>query len=394
MTKREYVRLEIKPGEERRIKAGHHWIFSNELVKVDKTVEPGSMCEVFNSKGEKIGTGYFNPNTLIAVRLLKKRGRLEEDFIIKRLRKAYDYRKDMGYGNFCRLCNGEADGLDGLIIDRFGDYFSVDILTAGMDKLEPEIEKALTDLFEPKGIYFRNSSSFREMEGLNIKPRMVGKVPEDVTVEQNGVKYEIPFIKGQKTGFYYDQSDNRDFLTPFFKNRIVLDLYCYVGSFAVKAAVSGAEEVYGVDSSQLAIDYAAMNAKINKVGDIVKFQKEDSERALSYLRAGDFPVVPDMVILDPPNYVKSRKNFSQAKKHYIKMLEMAMEGVADDGLIVFSTCSHHILRETFIEIIRAASVNAEREVTLVELRGQAKDHPIMISMPETEYLHFALLHVK
>ncbi len=342
-----------------------------------------------------MGTGYFNPHSLIAVRLLTRPGvELEKDFIHARLRAAYDYRSGMGYRKFCRVCYGEADGLPGLIADRYGDYLSVSIQSAGMERLKPEIIAALKKIFKPKAIVFNNENPFRELEGLPIIPeKPEGELPETVVVEQGDVAYEIPLLGGQKTGFYYDQRDNRDALAPYFENRTVLDLYSYVGGFGIKAAKCGAEKVFGIDSSAQAVEFANKNAERNGVADKAIFHREDAERALSALKKGELPEMPDMVVLDPPNLVKGRKNFPQARQHYIMLNSSALTGLPAGGLLATFTCSHHISREAFMEIINISACRSGRKVTLLWTGIQAKDHPVLLGVPETAYLNGALLRV-
>lgn len=389
------LELKLKPREERRITFGHCWVFSNELEGFDRKTEPGILCRVLSSAGADMGTGYFNPHSLIAVRLLTRPGvELEKDFIHARLRAAYDYRSGMGYRKFCRVCYGEADGLPGLIADRYGDYLAVSIQSAGMERLKPEIIAALKKIFKPKAIVFNNENPFRELEGLPIIPeKPEGELPETVVVEQGDVEYEIPLLGGQKTGFYYDQRDNRDALAPYFENRTVLDLYSYVGGFGIKAAKCGAEKVFGIDSSAQAVEFANKNAERNGVADKAIFHREDAERALSALKKGELPEMPDMVVLDPPNLVKGRKNFPQARQHYIMLNASALTGLPAGGLLATFTCSHHISREAFMEIINISACRSGRKVTLLWTGIQAKDHPVLLGVPETAYLNGALLRV-
>ena len=387
--------IKLKPKEERRISYGHFWIFSNELEKIDTTIKIGEICSITSSEGKRIGIGFFNPHSLIAVRLLTKGpGDLEESFIFNRLLSASEYRKNFGLHKYARVCFGEADLLPGLVVDRYGDYIVADILSAGMENLKDEIVSSLQRIYSPKGIFFRNDSEFRKLEGISAMPQVIGEVPDTTIIEDGGVKYIVPLKAGQKTGFYYDQRDNRNFLAPYFKDRMVLDLYTYVGGFAIKAALCGAKQVWGIDSSAMAVENAQKAAELNGVAETVSFQREDSERALSDLKYGELPIKPDMIILDPPNYVKSRKNLSQAIKHYIKLNETALKGLGTGGLLATASCSHHISRDIFMDIIAQAAAKSGKNVSVIEVRGQAYDHPVLLGMPETEYLHFALLYVR
>ncbi len=387
--------IKLKAKEERRLQAGHWWIFSNEIDGLDTSIEPGTLVRVVSHEGKQVGIGFFNPHSLIAVRLLMKGdGNLPENFIFENIDNAYTYRKEIGVRKYGRMCYGEADNMPGLVIDRYGDILVIDVLTAGMEKLKPEITKAVQKIFKPKGIYYKNDSSFRTLEGLTNTPEIIGEVPEAVEIEENKVKYMVPLRGGQKTGFYFDQRENREFLKPYFKDKLVLDLYSYIGSFGITAALSGANQVWGCDSSAAAVEWAKKNAELNGVSDTAVFHRDDAERLLSAMKKGELPDQPDMVLLDPPAFVKSRKALPQAVGLYVKLVKMALEGIKEGGYLAFSTCSHHISRELFVDIIRQGVSKSGRKAVLVELRGQAKDHPVLIGMPETEYLHFALIQLR
>ncbi|MGB2579968.1 23S rRNA (cytosine1962-C5)-methyltransferase [Elusimicrobium simillimum] len=389
------IDIKLKAREEKRVSAGHLWIFSNEIENLDKTAQPGTLCRVLSSDGRTVGHGYFNPATLIAVRLLKRGPEpLEDDFIFEYIDNAYTYRKEIGIRKYGRMVYGEADMLPGLVIDRYNDILVIDILTAGMELLKDDILKAVKKIFKPKGVLLRNDNSFRAMENLPLKQEIIGTVPETLTVEENKVKYEIPVLDGQKTGFYFDQRENREFLKPYFKDKLVLDLYSYVGGFGVYAAANGAAQVWGTDSSALAVEYANKNAELNGVADVAVYRRDDAERILSAMGKKELPDQPDMVLLDPPPFVKNRKSLPQAIQLYVKLNRMALEGLEPGGYLATSSCSHHITREVFVDIIRQAAFKAGKRVVMLELRGAAKDHPVLVGMPETEYLHFALLQVR
>ncbi|MBR4683069.1 MAG: class I SAM-dependent rRNA methyltransferase [Elusimicrobiaceae bacterium] len=389
------LEIKLKPKEERRLKAGHWWVFSNEIDKLDTSIEPGTLVRALASDGVQVGIGTFNPHSLIAVRLVQKgEGDLPDDFIFEKLDEAYTRRKEIGVRKYGRMCYGEGDNLPGLVIDRYGDVLVVDVLTAGMELLKPQITKALKKIFKPKGIYYKNDSAFRALEGLTNTPEIIGEVPETVEIEENGVKYIVPIRGGQKTGFYFDQRENRAFLKPYFKDKLVLDLYSYIGSFGITAALAGAAQVWGCDSSAAAVELAKKNAELNGVSDIAVFHRDDAERLLSAMKKGELPDQPDIVLLDPPAFVKSRKALPQAVGLYVKLVKMALEGLKPGGYLAFSTCSHHVSRELFMDIIRQGVSKSGVQASLIELRGQAKDHPVLIGMPETEYLHFALVQVR
>lgn len=395
MNKTALKTLKLKFSGERRVRSGHPWIFSNELENVDKTIPPGELCAVLFNNGSPAGAGFFNPHSLIAVRLLcTDTLELENNFVGARLKKAMDYRKSLGLKDSGRMFFGESDGIPGLIVDKFADILVVEIVSAGAELLKDTITKQLCELYKPAGIYYRNMHEFRKLEGLTqYSETAYGNVPETTVITENGLKYAVPVISGQKTGWYFDQRENRAFLAPYFRNRKVLDLYTYLGAFALTAADAGAKAVWGVDSSSTAIEQAEKNAVLNGLAEKALFRKEDAERMLGALERGELPEKPDFILLDPPNFVRSRKNLNQAARLLVKLNSRAMAGLPPDGLLAFSTCSHHVSKEIFLEILSDAAARARKRVILLELRSQAKDHPILLNMPETEYLHFALLKI-
>lgn len=386
--------LRVKAKEEHRIKKGHYWLFSNELEKIDKTIKPGEIVRILDCRDNILGYGFFNPHSLIAVRFITKSEEApSKNFIFETIDSAFEYRKHLGLRKYGRMCYGEADGAPGLIIDRYGDYLVIEILTAGMENLKEDILSAVKKVFKPKGIVFKNESNFRMLEGLSQANETIGDIPEEIQIEENGVKYLVNLTSSQKTGFYFDQRENRAFLKPYFKDKVVLDLYSYSGSFGINAALNGAVAVWGTDSSAPAVELANKNAALNGVQEICQYQRDDAERLLSAAMKKELPTQPDIILLDPPAFVKNRKSLPQAINLYVKLNRMALEGLEKGGLLASSTCSHHITREIFIDILKQASAKAGKEVRLIELRTQAKDHPILIGMPETEYLHFALLQI-
>jgi 23S rRNA (cytosine1962-C5)-methyltransferase len=387
--------LKLKREAMRRRALGHAWIFSNELETIDTSIPPGTICGLLYPNGKSAGVGFFNPKSLIAMRLLEPNTlAIPAGFIAERLAAALKYREELGVDRACRLCFGESDGLPGLVVDRYGDYAVIEILSAGMELLKDEITTALTDLLRPRGIFYKNTHQFRELEGLtSYEETAFGVMPETAEIEENGLKYIIPMSGGQKTGWYFDQRENRAALAPFFKGRRVLDLHTYLGAFAITAAKAGAEIVWGVDSSEKAIEIAEKNAILNGVEKTVLFRKEKAERLLEALETDQLPEKPDFILLDPPNIVRNKKFLPQALKMLSRMAGAALKALPKGGYLAASTCSHHLPRGVFMETLSDAAAKSGRTAVLVELRGQAKDHPILVSMPETEYLHFALLKV-
>ena len=374
--------LKLKRSAVRRRETGHPWIFSNELEHVDTSIPAGTICTVLYPDGKPAGTGFFNPCSLISVRLLTFGAALPgNNFIEERIAAALKYRKDMGLELYCRLCFGESDGLPGLVIDRYGDVFVIEILCAGMELLKDKITDALRKLFSPRAVHYKNTHHFRDMEGLEkYEETAFGALPEETTIVENGLNYKIPMSESQKTGWYFDQRENRAFLEPFFSGRKVLDLHTYMGGFALTAARAGAKTVWGVDSSEKFVGHAAENAALNGLAGKTVFRKEKAERVLEALEAGQLPEIPDFILLDPPNIVHSKKHLPQAVKMFSKMIGAALKSLPSGGYLAVSSCSNHLSREIFTDMISKTAGRAGRKVTLLELRGQAKDHPVLVSM--------------
>lgn len=387
--------IRLKPSAEKRISKGHPWIFSNEIEKIDTSIEPGTICTIYTSKNDPIGIGFFNPHSLISVRILETGTcKLQDNFISDKITKAIEYRKSMNIIESGRMFFGESDGIGGLVIDKYQDFLVIEILSAGVEKLKNEIIKCLVNLFKPRGIFLKNTNEFRKLEGLNIYSETVyGNVPENVEISENGVRFNVPIKTGQKTGFYFDQRENRTFLIPYFKDRKVLDLYCYIGAFSILAAKHKAKFVWGIDSSETFINIAKSNAKLNHVEDKIIFKKEDAEKMLIAMSNKELPECPDFILIDPPNLVRNKKHIHQSTKLYVHLNTMALSSLSSGGLLATSSCSHHITREMFMDIIYQSCAKSGKKAILMELRGQSKDHPVLINMPETEYLHFALLKV-
>ncbi len=389
--------IKLKENINNRLRYGHWWIFSNELSEIRKDIKPGELCRFEYPSGAPCGIGFFNPHSLISARLLVKNSySLDENFVKDRILAAWEYRKSIGLDKFCRLFFGESDLIGGLIIDKYGEVFCIELLSAGAELLSQKIVSAIYEIFSPKAIILKRSHQYRAMEGLEIKEdEVMGKLPSKIILEENSCKYKIDLISGQKTGWYFDQRENRKFLIPFFKGARVLDLYCYSGSFSILAAKSDAEIVWGVDSSESAINLARENVKLNSlIEDKIIFEKEDAEKMLDALEKDELPQKPNFILLDPPNFIRSKKNSPQAIKLYARLLSKAIKGISSSGYVAFSTCSQHITSQIFEDILKTSSMISKRKTILMEHRYQSKDHPILLGMEETRYLNFALIRVK
>ncbi len=390
------VLLHLKPGQEARLRAGHAWIFSNEIARVEGSAEPGALAQVFTAGRESLGMALYHPHSLIAGRMLSSQiESIDVDFFRRRLAAARAYRERVCPGeDSYRLCFGESDGLPGLVVDRYGDCLVLQILSAGMEARLALIEAALNELLHPRGIFLKNDHRLRRLEGLPGECRLLcGSLPERVQISEGGLRFWAPVGEGQKTGHYFDQRDNRAYLRPYFSGRTVLDLYCYTGAFAVNAAKFGAQAVLAIDSSKPAVDLARENAELNGVSSLVQLDEADAEVVLESFASGRQSFRPDMILLDPPSFVPSKKDLPKALRAYAKLNALALKALPAGGLLATSTCSHHVGREEFLSMLRQAQTKAKKPARLVALRGQAADHPILLAMPETEYLHFALLEV-
>ncbi|HEY5336782.1 MAG TPA: class I SAM-dependent rRNA methyltransferase [Rhizomicrobium sp.] len=379
--------IRIKPKEGRRARAGAPWLFSNE-INMDaraKSLAPGSLVHVQGDDGQNFGTGYFNVKSLIAVRLLDEASNAQIDagFFAKRLKRALAIREAMHDTPFYRLAHAEGDGLPGLTIDRFDDVCSVQVTTAGMEALTPVLLEALDSVIAPKTVILRNDTPSRALEGLENYVRAAkGEIPPRIAVSENGARYFADLGTGQKSGWYYDQRDNRAFMAKLAPNRSVLDAYCYAGGFAIAAALAGAKEVIGLDSSQPALTLAEEAATANKVD--AKFVKADVFEELERLAArGD---KFDVVIADPPPFVKARKDLEPGAKAYRKLARLAAAVTAPNGFLLLASCSHNIPVERFALECGMGIMRGGRRAALIHQSGAGADHPVHPLLPETAYL--------
>ena len=382
------TRITLNKNEERRIKSGHPWVFSNEIREVSGERSSGSVAELYDAAGAFIGVGHYNPNSLIAFRLVS---RLREDidtveFFEKRISAALEHRKACfpALTTF-RAVYGESDFLPGLIVDKYGDYLSLQLLSTGMDSRREQLVAALLGVFDPVGIIARNDVSVRKLEGLDEKVELLwGEIPETVEMAENGLRFQVNLRDGQKTGGFLDQKQNHLLLRGICTGKSVLDCFCYSGSWALHAASFGAKSVLGIDISSRAVEQANRNAQLNGVADRVSFEECDAfERLRSLHQEGRRFWV---IVMDPPAFVKSRKNIAEATKGYLTVNRRALELLEPGGYLITCSCSYHIGREAFRDILIQASRLAKREVRLVETCTQASDHPVLLSFPESEYL--------
>lgn len=382
--------LQLKRGEDRRLRAGHLWVFSNE-IDVAKTpltaFTPGDAVQVLDGSGKPLGTGYVNPSTLIAARLVDRGGHaLDASLIVHRLNVALALRERLYPGApFYRLAFGESDGLPGLVLDRFGDILVGQTTTAGMERLKPQIVDAVRKVLDPAAMIWKNDGGARALESLPSEVEVAfGAIDGPLRVEEGGLTFEVDALGGQKTGWFYDQRDNRARLDRYVAGRRVLDMFSYVGAWGVRAAARGAREVLCVDSSTTALEQAMVNATLNGVGDRVRTEQGDAFEVLKSLREARERF--DVVIVDPPAFIKRRKDFKEGALAYRRLNEMAMQVLERDGLLVSCSCSQLFSRDVLVHTLLQGSRHLDRNLLMLEQGRQGPDHPVLPAIPETDYL--------
>ncbi len=387
------IQLHLRPGHERRIRRGHPWVFSNEIQSPNNDINPGETVELLTATGEYLGTGYYNPHSLIAGRILSRQRECIDcvGFYRDRLLKAMLMRKAVyGEANAVRLVHGEGDHLPGLVVDRYDNVLAVQFLTLGMDCRSHLILQALTELFNPQAIVGRNNVAVRDLENLPRKVEVLqGRLPDRLEITENGLRFKVDILHGQKTGHFLDQKENHLALRERVTGKRILDLFCYSGSWAIHAARYGAKKVVGIDISPGAVALAQENARLNFQVSTCNFMQSDVFESLRQFHTNNERF--GGIILDPPAFIKNRKRIREGIKGYLTINRRAMELLEPDGILFTCTCSHHMDRETFLDTLRQASFQAGREMRLLEIRGQSYDHPVLCSCPETEYLKCAVL---
>ncbi len=389
----------LKKGEGRTLKAGGMWVYDNEIDTIMGAFENGDIVTVQDFDGYFMGYGYINTKSKITVRLLarKKDAVIDEAFMEKRVRDAWEYRKQTIDTESCRLIFGEADFLPGIVIDKFADVLVVESLALGIDRWKLTIVDALKRVLDEdgiiiRGVYERSDAKVRLQEGMERYKGFIGE-PFDTRVEivENGVHYIVDVEDGQKTGFFLDQKNNRAAIHRFCKDKEVLDCFTHTGSFALNAGIAGAKSVLGVDASQLAVDQAAENAKLNHLEDRVTFQCADVFELLPALEAENKSF--DVVILDPPAFTKSRNSVKNAVKGYREINLRGLKLVRNGGFLVTCSCSHFMEPELFAKTIKEAAAGAHKRLRQVEFRTQACDHPILWAADQSYYLKFYIFQV-
>ncbi|MDY3793321.1 MAG: class I SAM-dependent rRNA methyltransferase [Oscillospiraceae bacterium] len=402
--KRDFPRVTVTEKCRKRTSGGHPWIYDNEITDADNITD-GALADVISEKGRYMGTGFFNSNSKIRVRIISRNANdtFDEGFWKRRLEYAYSYRKTVMTGedmNACRLIFGEADGFPGLTVDKFNDLLSVQILSLGIEQRRDIILPALMDILRAdgvkiRGIYLRNDVNIRTLEGMSEEKgwyyREENTSPLTEIVE-NGIRYSVDVENGQKTGFFLDQKYNRRAAASIAKGKTVIDCCTHTGSFALNCAKAGAAHVTAVDVSAQAVEMARSNAVLNGLERNMTFVQSDvfdflKARIEAHDRSADY------IILDPPAFTKSRKTVGNARNGYLELNTLAMRLLPRGGYLATASCSHFMTEELFAQMLKDAAKAAGVELKLIELRRQAPDHPILMSVDETEYLKFFLLQI-
>jgi 23S rRNA (cytosine1962-C5)-methyltransferase len=387
--------VHLARGRGARIAAGHPWVYKTEVERIAGTADPGDIVSVVDSHGRLLGRGYINPRSQILVRLLTHRDEpVDADLIRRRVGAAWAYRKRI-YGDpaVCRVIFGEADFLPGLIVDRFAAVLVVQSLTLGIERWQPVIVDALIEALEPQGIYERNDVPVRELEGLEQRTGLLwGRVDSPAWIEENGLAVQVDVAGGQKTGYFLDQRENRAAIRPYARGARVLDCFSNVGGFALNAVAGGAAAVLAVDASAEALAALAGTAARNGMNDAIQTEAGNAFDVLRRLDAEQARF--DLVILDPPAFAKNRAALPGATRGYKEINLRALHMIPSGGFLVTCSCSYHMTPDLFRATVAEAAADAHRRLRLVEERGAARDHPVLVGYDESHYLKCLIYEVR
>jgi 23S rRNA (cytosine1962-C5)-methyltransferase len=383
------LRVAIKPRLGKRAKAGHPWIFSNEITHPKPKPDAGVAVEVVDDADNFLGYGTYNPHSLISIRLLSRNKKIvpgSSDWFVQKIQSALSLRERIYPGRRSyRLIYADSDGLPGVIVDRYEDVLVVQVHSAGMERLIEPLNNALKQVIDPATIVLRNQHEKRKLEDLPMYCSIpLGSIDAPVVFEENGITLAADVLEGQKTGHFFDQAENRLAIQPYTKDAAVLDLFCHTGAWALSMLQGGAKRAIAVDSSEPAIAAAIHNAKQNGFGKSMECIKADAFAWLTKARQEN--VQFDVVVVDPPAFAKSAKQSQKALRGYEDLNRQAIHLIKDGGILCACSCSYFISEELFIGAIHKAASRERKVVQILEIRGQAKDHPIHIAMPETRYL--------
>ncbi|MBX5436189.1 MAG: class I SAM-dependent rRNA methyltransferase [Alicyclobacillaceae bacterium] len=406
-------RLVLKRDRRKRLESGHPWVFQSEVDRIEGDLQPGDLADIVNHQGVFLARGFVNPVSQIVARVLTydPAETVDASWFRRRVRQAWQYRQRfLTVSDSCRAVYGEADFLPGLIVDKYGPYLVVQVLALGMERRRAEILEALVDVFQPQGVLMRGDVPVRRLEGLPLENQVwYGDVPREVEIEENGLRFVVDLWEGQKTGYFFDQRENRLSIRPlmtgwgavhgrrpedgrFWDGADVLDCFCHTGAFAVHAAAYGARQVTAVDISEAAVDMARRNALLNGVAERIRFAVAN---AFDYLREADERGLRfDVVILDPPAFAKSRQALPGARRGYKEINLRAMRILTEGGYLVTASCSYHMRPELFAETVLDAAFDAHKILRQIRFAGAAADHPEIAGVPQGHYLKFAIYEVR
>ena len=378
--------IKLKKNADKRIRKGHLWVFSNEIDSPNVAeITQGEVDELYDHSGKFLGMVYSNPRSLITSRILShSRTDIDAQFLKQRISEADQRRSAICRDSSAyRLFYGESDLIPGLIIDKYGDSYVIQSSTAGVDTMLELVVDAVVELFSPSCVYIRNDQPIRDLEGIPRTKRLgYGNLPERIEVELNDLKFMVDIENGQKTGLFLDQEFNRVALRKYLAPKAhVLDLFCYTGAWGINAAAKGLCDVTAVDSSVAALESAKVNAELNNVADRFEVVKED---CIDFLKKSDRHW--DVVIADPPAYIKSKAKLAEGKRGYFDLNKRALGKLRKGGILITCSCSHHLTLEEFRELVLSASLQTSRRIRMMEVLGQGPDHPFLPAMPETSYL--------
>ncbi|MFV0887256.1 class I SAM-dependent rRNA methyltransferase [Metapseudomonas otitidis] len=382
--------LRLKANADRRLRAGHLWVYSNEVDVVATPLnafQPGDQAILEAAGGKPLGVVALSPNNLICARLVSRDVKhvLDKSLLVHRLNVALSLRERLFDKPFYRLVYGDSDLLPGLVVDRFGDHLVVQLASAAMERNKDAVLDALVQVLKPRGVLWKNDSAARDAEGLErYVDTAFGVVPEWVALEENGVKFEAPVLEGQKTGWFYDHRMNRARLAPYVEGKRVLDLFSYIGGWGVQAAAFGASEVFCVDASGFALDGVERNATLNGVAEKVTCVEGDVFEALKELKAAEERF--DVVVADPPAFIKRKKDLKNGEAAYRRLNEQAMRLLNKDGILFSASCSMHLPEDDLQNILLGSARHLDRNIQLLERGGQGPDHPVHPAIAETRYI--------
>ena len=382
--------LRLKANADRRLRAGHLWVYSNEIDVAATPLnlfQPGDQAVLEAAGGKALGIVAMSPNNLICARLLSRdtKHMLDKSLLVHRLNVALSLRERLFDKPFYRLVYGDSDLLPGLVVDRFGDHLVVQLASAAMERARDAVIEALVQVLKPRGILFKNDSSARDAEGLErYVDTAFGMVPDWIDLEENGVKFQAPVLEGQKTGWFYDHRMNRARLAPYVKGKRVLDLFSYIGGWGVQAAAFGASEVFCVDASGFALDGVERNAALNEVAEKVTCVEGAVFAALKELKAAEERF--DVIVADPPAFIKRKKDIKNGEAAYRRLNETAMRMLNKDGILVSASCSMHLEGDNLQNILLTSARHLDRNIQLLERGAQGPDHPVHPAIAETRYI--------